>query len=572
MGLSVTCHLALLLLLALCAAVARVEGGPLQGRVPGDNSTPSSLLASPGNDHDRKGGPRRELLQLPGEGQVSRHRHHPQQPDPNSRAEAGAQNGSGATSGPGRSAREVVCWNSPAIGYGGLPPGSAKEAQLAPQGSPKHRVKAFGEGCARCRAGATCHFRLHFTSGAYFDTNKTIMREMMVALTGPTALHARVVPHRTLDGRRTGVLSYLVSYRAWDAGIYNLTVTSDCSLAPGGTEPASHVLVSFQVAVGEGASRATKEGGDGDRDRVSSSSELAQSGAQEVLGGAAAGMPRRTLAEDMPGGMPAEEEVPGGSGALTPCQVGEWVLAPKESPANVTWVFKLYSCAEGNFLLPKDFPGRLAEKGVRVVDVRKHGDTVWDFVDPRTRARLRLNFYWVDGVFRNGEFGCAHRGLYSRRADTFPAYSPDSDVVVSNAGAWSFAECVEPERAYRARLPEFLEWQVSRPHKATTRFLWRSQPPFPVPYGGCAGRRNSALAWANDFARSECAKYGMGYVDVWPIEAPRYRDTCYQQAGNKWLKDHHYTCQYADFTKVHGDVGEAGVRHFMHALVHLYLA
>eukprot|EP00897_Mesotaenium_endlicherianum_P009837 jgi/Mesen1/8882/ME000532S08276 len=487
-----------------------------------------------------------------------------------------------------RMLREVVCWNGPAIELGGTPVGSVRENYAGPWGGPEHRVSVTGDGCARCQAGATCTFFLHFASGAYFDTHISIMREVMVTLTGPSVVYARAVPHHTLD---KGDSSYLVSYRAWDAGTYTLAVSSDCSRVSNDPTLSSHVLVSLQVAVSDAAAEAANPAPSGSD----------EGGEGKGEGGGVAG--------DSGGEGPVvgEQEEAGGPAAIErlPCEFGEyarWVLGAHElangqagGGGGSPWLFKPYRCAADNFVRPEEFVTRLAERGVREIsfigdshmrsvsrhlqfllsgtfEADRHGNTMWDFRDPATGGTLRVNYYWVDGIYQNGKHGCTNRGMYTGNIDTFPVYSPTSDVIIVNGAAWSFEFCSEPERAYVSHLPKFLEWQLAQPHKPSARFLWRSEAPYPVPLTGCNARRNSALAWANEFARSLSARYCFRYMDFWAIEAPRYIDTCYFEHDGNWYRDSHYSCLYANNTKVYGDVGEAAVRHFMHALVTLHLS
>ncbi|CAI5967554.1 unnamed protein product [Closterium sp. NIES-65] len=79
---------------------------------------------------------------------------------------------------------------------------------------------------------------------------------------------------------------------------------------------------------------------------------------------------------------------------------------------------------------------------------------------------LKLNFYWVDGIYQNGQFGCERRGFYSGREDSFPNISKTADVTIIDAGAWSGLLCQEPERAYSVHLPAFLEWANGQRRKA----------------------------------------------------------------------------------------------------------
>ncbi|CAI7927000.1 unnamed protein product, partial [Closterium sp. NIES-54] len=75
---------------------------------------------------------------------------------------------------------------------------------------------------------------------------------------------------------------------------------------------------------------------------------------------------------------------------------------------------------------------------------------------------LRINFYWVDGIYRNDEFGCTHRGAFSQHYDSFPNISLSSDVIIINSGYWAGKRCLHPLSALRTHLPEYLAWAQSQ--------------------------------------------------------------------------------------------------------------
>ncbi|CAI5462223.1 unnamed protein product, partial [Closterium sp. Yama58-4] len=75
---------------------------------------------------------------------------------------------------------------------------------------------------------------------------------------------------------------------------------------------------------------------------------------------------------------------------------------------------------------------------------------------------LRINFYWVDGIYHNGEFGCTHRGAFSQHYDSFPNISLSSDVIIINSGYWAGKRCLHPLTALRTHLPQYLAWAQSQ--------------------------------------------------------------------------------------------------------------
>ncbi|CAI5941276.1 unnamed protein product [Closterium sp. NIES-65] len=96
---------------------------------------------------------------------------------------------------------------------------------------------------------------------------------------------------------------------------------------------------------------------------------------------------------------------------------------------------------------------------------------------------MRINFYWVDGIYRNDEFGCSHRGIYTHRNTTFPTnVSTTADVTLLEAGYWMNKWCTEPVQAMRAHLPEYLNWGLQFAAQTGKPIVLRTAPP--VPNGG----------------------------------------------------------------------------------------
>jgi len=90
----------------------------------------------------------------------------------------------------------------------------------------------------------------------------------------------------------------------------------------------------------------------------------------------------------------------------------------------------------------------------------------------------------------------------------------------------------------------------------STRFKRRFQ---------ACGLRNSYLAFANGLTRSMSPRYGASFFDSWPMEAPRFKETC----GNF---DHHYSCvnfRHGGGGRVMvGEVGEAVAKSLLHFLLY----
>ncbi|CAI5989061.1 unnamed protein product [Closterium sp. NIES-64] len=236
---------------------------------------------------------------------------------------------------------------------------------------------------------------------------------------------------------------------------------------------------------------------------------------------------------------------------------------------------------------------------------------------------MRINFYWVDGIYRNDEFGCSHRGIYTHRNTTFPTnVSTTADVTLLEAGYWMNKWCTEPVQAMRAHLPEYLNWGLQFAAQTGKPIVLRTAPPVPnggdhcfvgsypgpatnlalmeinrlmrqltaggkVYGGGANGLGKKRADSANETGYSEAdvdpaepwddASISRAFTvdemrqvstvpvfDSWKIEAPRYMDVCPK-------KDHHYSC-YREFAnrkaEIRGPVGEAVARALVHFLLH----
>ncbi|CAI5947530.1 unnamed protein product [Closterium sp. NIES-65] len=69
--------------------------------------------------------------------------------------------------------------------------------------------------------------------------------------------------------------------------------------------------------------------------------------------------------------------------------------------------------------------------------VRSHEDMNFTVTDERSSKVLRINFYWVDGIYRNREYGCSLRGQYTHNYHTFPNISTTANVTVIEGGYWA---------------------------------------------------------------------------------------------------------------------------------------
>ncbi|CAI5503963.1 unnamed protein product [Closterium sp. Naga37s-1] len=263
------------------------------------------------------------------------------------------------------------------------------------------------------------------------------------------------------------------------------------------------------------------------------------------------------------------------TGSVWPCG---WVwnagLAGYQCTAR-DWAF--YPCTPPE-IPPSEWIGALHERGIREISIvgdshqrflaahlaflltaQADGKVIhWqdDLVlyarDDSSNRTLRINFYWIDGIYKNGEFGCTHRGQTTNRSEAFPEISPTADVTLFEGGYWAASFCRQPLKALRVHLEEFARWALAAA-PAKCRVIFRTIPSFPV-----AGDRSESPELAVLPAGAATV------LDTWQVDGPRYADTAVPH-------DHHYsvvklTDQGAVVT---GDVGEAQVRAFIHYLLHV---
>ncbi|CAI7903776.1 unnamed protein product [Closterium sp. NIES-53] len=120
---------------------------------------------------------------------------------------------------------------------------------------------------------------------------------------------------------------------------------------------------------------------------------------------------------------------------------------------------------------------------------------------------LRINFYWIDGIYQNGEFGCTPKslppchpppihpcppspphtslqGITTNQSKTFPNISTTADVTLFEGGYWAASFCRQPLKALRVHLAEFARWALAAaPVKG--RVIFRTIPSFPVAGDRC---------------------------------------------------------------------------------------
>ncbi|CAI5995813.1 unnamed protein product [Closterium sp. NIES-65] len=401
---------------------------------------------------------------------------------------------------------------------------------------------------------------------------------------------------------------FLISYRLWDVGDYSATLSVGCSNLNFSPDFAAYFNSTFRHDL------ATWSLSIGWPEQSASGGVFASAGTDGAAGNGAADM--GAGGSDAATSATAASSTTSPSSLATPCTPGSipgrW---KKDSSGNYTWTF--FPCAP-----PLSPPSRwisdLRRKGIEEINIvgNSHqrglanhlhfllsGSTGNTRPDPRFNytfrssnekgETFRINFYWVDGIYRNGEFHCGDRGITSNRPNTFPdILSRTADVTIMNAGSWTDRYCGEPIKAFRAHLPEFLNWGLQFAAQNGKPLVLRTATPLPNAGHHCAHytsasvgpSTNLGLMTLNRIMRNVAAGKGSGdsdgknsqsqlsvpsvpVFDGWMIEMPRYLDNC--PYGNR-----HYSCFYAPHfwsrqpNAAGGVVGEAVVRGLIHFMLH----
>ena len=303
------------------------------------------------------------------------------------------------------------------------------------------------------------------------------------------------------------------------------------------------------------------------------------------------------LARWVPNDAPQEAEVPAPAPSPSwPSQRGNDLDLVRRAD----WKLEYYNCAagEGGGGAGAEFamaPGALLDVGVREMsfigdshmralvfslvygimaaqdpgyqlEMSWHVNRVWDLPVKETQETLRINFYWLGGMYEEeGPYGCTRWGLESG----WPLnYSSSSDVVVMDGGAWANQGCKEPRAALARNFPRFLETILGIEHKPEAMFVWRSVPPYPLalPTISCEANptRSTDLVWANDLFKAVGNAFKVHYFDFWALEAPRYTETCrYYDDRGAVQQDHHFLCMLHGWDRVWGAVGMDTTKHFL---------
>ncbi|CAI7736363.1 unnamed protein product [Closterium sp. NIES-54] len=394
---------------------------------------------------------------------------------------------------------------------------------------------------------------------------------------------------------------YLISYRLWDVGEYRATLAVGCANLNFSPDSAAHFnstsrhdLAKWNLSIGW--PEQSDSGNVASASTAGAAGNVARDGAADMGVGGIDAMTPATASSDTTS--PSSRATPCTSESIPGC----W---KKDSSGNYTWTF--FPCAPP-LSPPSHWISDLRRKGIeemnivgdshqRVLANHLHfllsgsvGDLMPDARFNHTfhssndrKETFRINYYWVDGIYRNGEFGCGGRGMASNRTDSFPeVISRTADVTIMNAGAWTDRFCAHPLQAFRAHLPEFLNWGLQFTAPSGKPLVLRTSTPVPNEGKHCAHYSSVSVGPSTNLgimelnrlmhhvaagksSQSQLSVPSVPVFDGWRIEAPRYLDNC--PNGNR-----HYSCFYAPHfwsgNVAGGVVGEAVVHGLVHFLLH----
>ncbi|CAI5532981.1 unnamed protein product [Closterium sp. Naga37s-1] len=260
------------------------------------------------------------------------------------------------------------------------------------------------------------------SSSSSSSESSWLKNDLTLILEGPALGNGDV---QCLD--RPACSHYLISYRLWDVGTYSATLAVGCSNLNFSPDFAAHFnstfrhdLATWSLSIGW----PEKSASGNVPASVSAAGNDARDGAADMEAG---GFDAMTSATASANTTSPDTTFPGI--LATPCTPGSvpgrW---KKDSSGKYTWTF--FPCAP-----PLSPPSRwisdLRRKGIeeinivgdshqRVLSNHLHfllsGSTGDVLPDPRfnytfhsrnaNQEAFRINYYWVDGIFRNGEFGC----------------------------------------------------------------------------------------------------------------------------------------------------------------------
>ncbi|CAI5512090.1 unnamed protein product [Closterium sp. Naga37s-1] len=342
-----------------------------------------------------------------------------------------------------------ICWSSEPVVTSSIRPQAAtgEAAAAATTGG----VVVDGRGCSRCVRGEQCSFHVwvrpparwvlppvapasseqengaergnkgegESSSGSSMEPSWW-KKDVTLSLLGPALGHGEV---QCLDPPACSHLR--ISYRLWDAGTYSATLHVGCAnlnfspaFAAHFNSTYRHDLATWSLSIGWPESVSQKVPGSAD---AASPSKLPSPCALSSIPG------RWTKARSGKYIPPANERL--GLCFLLHALLHPWVVAEgTQQQVHVIWAF--FPCAPAASP-PSRWIEQLASRGIREINIvgdshqrvlalhlhwllsgeadkrirKGHLDFSKESRNERNET-MRINFYWVDGIYRNDEFGC----------------------------------------------------------------------------------------------------------------------------------------------------------------------
>ncbi|GJP53826.1 hypothetical protein CLOM_g12959 [Closterium sp. NIES-68] len=424
---------------------------------------------------------------------------------------------------PGGATEERICWTS-------------SGDYSSPSG-----VVVHGPGCASCLRGQRCSFLVSISppahwiepgqadraqqdgqadggnssssSGSSSSKHTWWQKDLTLLLRGPALAHGDV---RCLDP--PSCLDLSVSYRVWDIGEYWATLNVGCANLNFSAASKHHLtstyhnsLTSWPISI-HPRSRPNPPSLASEPNLANGLSLAAEpphrASALPNLARWFGSSPLRTSLLGVPvtGGGLARSLEPERKLPLSPCDSvsvpGRW--AKEEGGEGYSWSF--FPCSPRE-LPPSEWISALDRRGIREISIV--GDSHQRFLaahlfyllsgedmEERERGKgvnenrvyiasdgsnktLQINFYWIGGIYEDGEYGCSHPRILNRTG-AFPTLSPTADVALFEAGYWAAVFCQAPLKALQKHLQTFLRWAASTVTPGKGRVVFRTIPSFPV--------------------------------------------------------------------------------------------
>ncbi|GAQ90020.1 hypothetical protein KFL_005900060 [Klebsormidium nitens] len=338
------------------------------------------------------------------------------------------------------------------------------------------------QGACTCLPGLECTLHIRSFLEEHWDTDDKMAQELLVVFEGPARAIARLEP----DNKNSAFAAWRARYQIWDPGSYRVSVQAGCT-----ARSQSVILATFGVQVSGFEGLGTR--------------------------------PRPTPCDFGQHGRWLLDQ---------PSKDYRWIPFPCAPPLVNTETFpqEIRRRGYGRIVFIGDSHQRMLYMHLKflldgraiVADYDRHVDFTSTINEGDPESELQLRFYWVDGIYRNGQDGCRNRGRYSRREDSFPEIAASDDsIFVLDAGAWSATFCDRPLQAYTRHILPFIDWGASLVRGNST-LVWRTAPPS---VWFCE-RKNGILHHFNEITSHLLSGRipEVKVFDSWQIEAPRFRD------------------------------------------------